>query len=405
MNVPDLVNPFRPGAGHPPPYLAGREAEKKAFLPLLAQERILDNLVLTGLRGIGKTVLLDEFRQLAVERRWHWIGADLSEQASLSEDRLALRLCADLSLAIAAVAPPALRTGPSMGFGATPERKGKSPDHEDLIATYANTPGLSVDKVKAVLELAWEFLSRHDDLHGLVFAYDEAQNLLDHRTRDEFPASVLLDAFQSLQRKGLPLMLVLAGLPMLPSNLVETRTYAERMFRIVYLDKLAPEDSGEAISRPIADAGSRIRLTRDSVNQIVGLSGGYPYFIQFICKEIYDLFIQRIRGGEIPSIPLDEIERKLDVDFFAGRWARATDRQRELMTIIAGLEGSDEEFTVRDIAEKSQRISSKPFSSSNINQMLTALSRQGFVFRNRHGKYSFAVPLLGRFIRRQERFD
>lgn len=395
-----FVNPFRPGAGHPPPYLAGREAEKDAFLPLLQQERILDNLVLTGLRGIGKTVLLDAFRLLAVERNWLWIGADLSEQASLNEGNLAARLCADLSLAIAAVTPSSPATGRRMGFGADPGRY-EPPGHEDLVTVYRSTPGLSVDKVKAVLQTAWEHLRHNGAGRGIVFAYDEAQNLLDHRDRDEFPASVLLDAFQSLQRQGLPVMLVLAGLPMLPSNLVETRTYAERMFRVVFLDRLTPQDSRQAVARPITASESPIRLSDESVDAIVDLSGGYPYFIQFICKEVYDAFIHRLDKGLEASVPAREIQDKLDADFFAGRWARATDRQRELMSIIAELEDGDEEFTVRDIVEKSQHLSEKPFSSSHVNQMLAALGRQGFVFRNRHGKYSFAVPLLGRFIRRR----
>ena len=398
----ELVNPFRPGAGHPPPYLAGREAEKERFLPLLAQERILENLVLTGLRGIGKTVLLDVLQRLAAERGWLWVGADLSERTSLSEGHLATRLCADLAFVLSAAAPArATETGPRMGFGAD-LASGKRPlDYEALIALYSNTPGLSVDKMKAVLEAAWERLSQGGRARGIVFAYDEAQTLIDRPERDEFPASVLLDAFQSLQRRGLPLMLVLAGLPMLPSNLVETRTYAERMFHVLFLDRLNPEDSREAITRPIARTGSRLPLSEKSVDAIVKLSGGYPYFIQFICKEVYDAFIHRLDRGQTARVPVREIQEKLDADFFAARWGRATDRQRELMSIIAGLKGSDEEFMVRDIVEGSHRSSGKPFSSSHVNQMLAALTKQGFVFRNRHGKYAFAVPLLRRFIRRR----
>ena len=398
----ELVNPFRPGAGHPPPYLAGREAEKERFLPLLAQDRILENLVLTGLRGIGKTVLLDVFQRLAAERGWLWAGADLSERTSLSEGHLATRLCADLAFTLSAATPPRTTApGPSMGFGAD-LAAGKRPlDYEALVALYSDTPGLSVDKVKAVLEAAWKRLSHGGRARGIVFAYDEAQTLIDRPARDEFPASVLLDAFQSLQRKGLPLMLVLAGLPMLPSNLVETRPYAERMFHILFLDRLNPEDSREAVMRPISRAGSRLPLSEESADAIVKLSGGYPYFIQFICKQVYDAFIHRLDRGQTARVPVREIQEKLDADFFAARWGRATDRQRELMSIIAGLEGSDEEFTVRDIVERSHRSPGKPFGSSHVNQMLAALTKQGFVFRNRHGKYAFAVPLLRGFIRRR----
>ena len=80
---------------------------------------------------------------------------------------------------------------------------------------------------------------------------------------------------------------------------------------------------------------------------------------------------------------------------------RPTDRQRELLLAISQLENCDEEFTVQDVVEVSVRVLDKPFSSSHVNQMLVALAAQGLVYKNRHGRYSFAVPLLGRFIRRQ----
>jgi len=134
------------------------------------------------------------------------------------------------------------------------------------------------------------------------------------------------------------------------------------------------------------------------------MSGGYPYFIQFICREVYDAFIQRIDKGQSTAVPVTEIEQKLDTDFFAGRWSRATDRQRQLLSVVAKLKRADDEFTVQEIVELSSKILDKPFSSSHVNQMLATLTNQGLVFKNRHGKYSFAVPLLGRFILRQPSF-
>ena len=83
----EFPNPFRPGAGHSPPYLAGRKRERNEFLRLLGQRTILENMVLTGLRGVGKTVLLDSFQPLAREKGWLWISADLSESASRSRIR------------------------------------------------------------------------------------------------------------------------------------------------------------------------------------------------------------------------------------------------------------------------------------------------------------------------------
>ena len=396
-------NPFRPGAGHPPPYLAGRGAERGELIRLLGQRTILENLLLTGLRGVGKTVLLDSFKPLAVERGWAWVGTDVSEAASISEDSMAVRLCTDLA-PLTADLVAATEQVRSAGFAAAPEEIEYPLGYDALMDHYRQTPGLSLDKIKAVLELAWSTLSRERrGVRGIVFAYDEAQNLSDQAAREQYPLSMLLDTFQSLQRKGLPLMLVLTGLPTLFPKLVQARTFAERMFRVRFLSSLTRDESAEAIRRPLAAADCPVRLSDPAVDRIIDMAGGYPYFIQFICREVYDAFIQRIDRGEEGSILRIEIERKLDADFFAGRWARATDRQRDLLFVIARLDHSDEEFTVQEVVEESGRGRERSFGSSHVNQMLAALAAQGLVYKNRRARYSFAVPLLGRFIRRQAR--
>jgi hypothetical protein len=256
------------------------------------------------------------------------------------------------------------------------------------------------DKLKAVLELVWQCLQREQKA-GLIFAYDEAQNLSDHAHKEEYPLSLLLDVFQSIQKKGIPFMLVLVGLPTLYPKLVEARTFSERMFRVLFLDRLNEEDSRDAIITPIRDSQYPIELTDESIATIIQASGGYPYFIQFICKEVFDVFVQGEPTSE-KQIPLDGILDKLDTDFFAGRWARATDRQRELLTVIANLESHESEFTVQEVVEKSKELPVKTFGPSQVNQMLVALGNAGLIYKNRHGKYSFAVPLLGRFILRQQ---
>ena len=273
-------------------------------------------------------------------------------------------------------------------------------DFATLAGIYSETPGLVSDKIKKVLEIAWDVISKQNN-RGLIFAYDEAQNLADHADKEQYPLSVLLDVFQSLQKKNVRFMLVLTGLPTLFPKLVEARTFAERMFRVVFLDRLNEKDSLDAIQKPIQDANCPITFSRESVKTLVEMSGGYPYFIQFTCREVYDIWEQQWSTGRTPSVPVDEIVRKLDSDFFAGRWGRATDRQRELLQVIARLENADREFTVQDVVELSKKVLDKPFGSSHVNQMLATLGQAGLIYKNRHGKYSFAVPLLGRFILRQ----
>ena len=367
---------------------------------MLEQRTIVENMILTGLRGTGKTVLLDSFKPLATEQDWVWIGTDLSESTSISEDNMAIRLCTDLSPVTSGVVArtEVLRTA---GFAPRTEEIQHTLGYQALIDAYSQIPGLSLDKLKSVLEIAWTAVSAEYPVRGIIFAYDEAQNLADQSAKEQYPLSLLLDCFQSLQRKGLPLMLVLTGLPTLFPKLVDARTFSERMFRVVFLNRLNTGESEAAIRTPVDDTACPVRLSNRSVQEIVNMSGGYPYFIQFICREVYDAFIRRLDKGERASVPVEEIERKLDADFFAGRWSRTTDRQRALLIVISRLENCDDEFTVQEVVEESRRVLNKPFSSSHVNQMLVALASQGLVFKNRHGKYCFAVPLLGRYIHRQ----
>ena len=389
-------NPFRPGAGHPPPYLAGREKQKEEFIRLLGQRIITDNMILTGLRGTGKTVLLESFKPLAIDAGWKWAGSDLSESAVISEAVMAERMLADLSVVTSDVTARELNVR-RPGFMDSGESVDIKLDYKTLRHLYNETPGLVLDKLKFVIETAWELLER-SGAEGLVFAYDEAQNLSDKASKEQFPASVLLDVFQSLQKKGNRVFLVLSGLPTLFSKLVQARTYSERMFHIVEVGRLPAQASKDAVVKPIEDASCPVKLTDESVDRIVKLSNGYPYFIQFICREVYDAFLQGVQ-----SVPTREIMRKLDSDFFAARWAKATDRQKDLLTLVAFLEGNDDEFTVRDIVSlsKGNETGVKPFSSSHVSQMLSTLTDVGLVYKDRLGKYALAVPLMRRFIRRK----
>ncbi len=237
----------------------------------------------------------------------------------------------------------------------------------------------------------------------MVFAYDEAQNFADHADAKEYPLSLMLDVFQSIQKKGLPFLLALVGLPTLFPKLVEARTYSERMFHVVFLKRLSELDSRDAVLKPVQDSRCPVKLRAETVRLIVEVSGGYPYFIQFFCREVYDALLQKPAADKQAPVPIADITRKLDGNFFAGRWARATDRQRELLAVIAGLPNCDDEFTVQEASRYSKKLLRKPFSPSHVSQMLAALGEAGLVYKNRHGRHSFAVPLLGRFIQRQQR--
>jgi hypothetical protein len=327
-----FANPFRAGAGHMPPYLAGRTHEQDAFRKLLIQTVVTDNLVITGLRGVGKTVLLAELKPIALQNGWLWAGDDFSEQASLSEERIATKIITDLSVNMSQIFVKTQIEMP-LGFTQQPRKQQRPLGYKDLEKEFQDAPGLVSDKLKHLLRGVGGMISSAG-IKGIVFAYDEAQLLSDHANKDEYPLSLLLDVFQSIQKSpgGLPFILVLTGLPTLTQKLVSARTYSSRMFQQLFLDRLSSEDAARAITVPIADAKCPVHFTGETVKRVILMSGGYPYYIQFICREIYDLYLSLVGQGKVPLVPEAEILRKLDQHFYFNQWSAASDQQRIFMT-------------------------------------------------------------------------
>jgi hypothetical protein len=400
MQLPLFPNPFRPGAGHPPPYLAGREKETTEFTRLLKQSPILKNLVITGLRGVGKTVLLESLKPIALTEGYLWAGTDLSESASETEHTLAVRFITDLAAVVSSFSVEESESQ-TIGFMPIVEKTETKLSFNTLYTVYHNTPGLEADKLKNVLEIVW--FTVKPKVKGIVLAYDEAQILKDKAKEKQYPLSLLLEVIQFLQRKQIPCFLIFTGLPTLVTTLSETRTYTERMFQIIHLDKLSEPETKEAIEIPIKKEGCPVTFSDYGISEIIKYSNGYPYFIQFFCKESFDSILQQIKVGlEMPQINIYDYVRKLDADFYAGRWSRVTDRQRELLTVIARLPNANDEFTTKEISDKSKEVLTKPFTPAYVNNTLVKLISVGLIFKNRRSKYSFAVPLLAEYIKRQE---
>ncbi len=394
VNEHFTINPYRPGAGHMPPFLAGRSGETLEFERLLKGPPILQNPLVTGIRGVGKTVLLDSFKPLAIEHGWVWVGTDLSEASAFSEINLVVRLVTDLA-PVTALLQADIATGPQATGGVR-----RVLDYQALMDRFNHTPGLNADRLKSVMQLVWSAF-RVTGKRGIIFAYDEAQNLSDRATNDQYPLSLLLDVFQSLQRQSIPFMLALAGLPTLYPRLVEARTYAERMFQVITLGPLETAATQQAIVTPLARSSSSVQFSKESVDQIVSMSAGYPYFVQYICREWFDLWVAHIASGITQNpIPAQDISRKLDIEFFGSRWEHVTPRQRDLLWAIANVPTADSEFSVQELLESCRTVLDKPFSPSHATQILGTLSEEGLVYKNRWGRYSLALPLFGEFIRR-----
>ena len=241
-------------------------------------------------------------------------------------------------------------------------------------------------------------------IRGIVFAYDEAQNLSDHAVTDEYPVSLLLDVFSYFQRtlENCHFILVPSGLPTLFPQLNAARTYTERMFHVMYLERLSEPDARDAIQKPIEITRSPLRFAEKTIDSIISSC-------QMAIHISYSSPVRKCsihgsvgyRMGLRRQYRCQQITEKLDQEFFAPRWQRATDRQQDFMKVIATLESGDDEFSVQEIVAASKDALKKGFSPSHTAQMLGALAEKGLVYRTRRGGYSFAVPLLAQFIRRQ----
>jgi hypothetical protein len=392
-----LENPYRPGAGHTPPYLAGREHERDYFNRLLSQDFASDNILITGLRGLGKTVLLADLRRAAEAAGWIWIGNDLSESASLSEERLAVRILADISEALSNVL--------SQMNGARSEDVDSAYAYETLKGMYERAPGLPSDRLKYVVVRLCSLVKR-SKARGLVFAYDEAQCLSDHAERNEYPMSTLIETIASIQKKDgvAPCILVLCGLPHVFDALTETRTYTERMFYVMQLERLSKADTFEAITRPLQSLMPPLIASPELIEKTVELTGGYPYLIQFFGKELVDQLM--MNGGLVDAedFPTPHVIDRLDAGLFSARWNKTTDKQREALKLIASRpENTIREFSAQDLIALS--LETNELSSAQANNLLLTLADKGILYRTRHGHYAFTVPMSETMILRRLAVD
>ena len=247
--IAEAADPLRADAGFSPPAPAGRGREIEQFEKLLEQDDvILQNPLLTGPGGAGKTALMETFRACARRRRWVWVGTDLAAAAGLTEERLAARLLADLAVATSGWTVAAERTS-GMGFAPRFEEREIRATRDVLREIFSGTPGLVQDKLKKIVALAGQW-AREQGFRGIVFGCAGTQTLCAQELEGEFPLALLLSVFQSVQRAGIPAMLLLAGLPELPLKLAEARTFSERMFRVISLTRPSGDASRAPGARP-----------------------------------------------------------------------------------------------------------------------------------------------------------
>ena len=239
---------------------------------------------------------------------------------------------------------------------------------------------------------------------GIVFAYDEAQCLSDYAERNEFPMSMLIETVAALQkREGVSnCLLVLSGLPQVFEQLTETRTYTERMFHVMTLERLSRQDTTEAIVNPLKTLMPPLNASKALIEKVVDMTGGYPYLIQFFGKELVDQLVENGGMLNIYDFPSAEVLDRLDAGLFAARWNRTTDKQREALRIIASRPASNQlDFSAAEIAG----LAGDSVQNSHASQMLQSLCDKGLLYRTRHGRFAFTVPMSEFMILRRTKLE
>lgn len=383
-----LPNPFRPGNGVPPPYLAGRDRLLATFEDWLIETPPLHaNWTLTGLRGTGKTVLLGEFATRAERAGWLTLHRELGDRhrddvrfaEAIVEDADALIGRAD---SLAAVGQAMERTARWL----RPRRIGIG--EVSLDPSYGSSLPAPADVMRRALAELDTILS-HTDRPGAILLYDEGHVLADDRARERYPLSGMLAALAAVQRDHQRVRIILCGLPTLSLNLKRARTYAERMFRHAVIDNLDLDEAGDALAIPLATVGRGFGLSL--IDHIVEQTGGYPYFLQFFGA----FTCGRIGLDQIGLADFQRVEsallHELDLAFFEDRFLTASIAEQELLLRIASRSG--DRLTTADLRSS---LTDLP----NVDELLRRLVARGLLYRPTRGTYRFALPLFGRYLRR-----
>lgn len=381
-----ILNPYAPGAGERPAALVGRDRQLAAWdvtLERAERDKPRQPFVLHGLRGVGKTVLLNELRSATEARGW------LVAQVEAGNGR-ALRdmLSDDIQRRLARHARRestsqqllrALKTARS--FKITVDPTGNivyGLDVSGIPIDTADSGDLELDL--AILAEAFVEAAR-EQRRGAAIFIDEAQDL----EPEELQALCAI-AHRAAQER-VPFLLALAGLPSLPRLLAEARSYAERLFAFHPIGRLDPRDARAALAKP-ADAEG-VTWTEDALARTIEYTDGYPYFLQIYGGEAWNL-------ATGPDIAVDDVDaaapfarRTLD-GFYRSRYARATNAEREYL--IAMSADGDGGSRSGEVAARLGR------SLGSLGPARANLISKGLVYAPEHGEIHFTVPGMAAFI-------
>lgn len=382
-----LRNPYSPGAGSRPPALVGRDRELDQFRTAIARleiRRPAKSLLLTGLRGVGKTVLLNEFGRIAREMHWQYDPLEASE--SLDFPTAISNLVRKATLRISASKRAAERAKRTLGVLRSFQIRWKLPGDVTLesepLAGLGDSGDLESDVADLLIELG-TLAKEHDT--GVVFTIDEMQYL----KREHL--AVLVSALHRVTQEELPVLVAGAGLPSLLGLIGEAKSYAERLFTYPHIDSLSADECAEALQVPAQDEG--VTWESGALEKVYEVSGGYPYFLQEFGKQTWDFASgpDRISKADV-SIGIPEALSELDTGFFRVRLDRVNDSERNYLRAMASLgKGPYSSGEVAKLLHKT---------TTQVGPHRDGLIRRGLCYSQRFGEIDFTVPMFDEYIRR-----
>ncbi len=384
-----IKNPFSPGAGSPPPELAGRDEilqQATILLGRVKEKRPEKSIMLTGLRGVGKTVLLNEIEKMAQSMGYSTILVEAHEGKGLALmiaphvrrllyelDRLAgagNKVRRGLAVLKSFISSVKVTVGEfELGMDIEPEQG--AADSGDLEVDLPNL-------FTAVAEAAEERQS------AVAILIDEIQYL------NEAELSALIMAMHKMQQRQLPLVLIGAGLPILPGLAGESKSYAERLFNFPDIGPLSESESAEALQDPVKEAGEE--FAQAALNKIFHITKGYPYFLQEWGYQAWNHAASSPISTQVIKESNELVRDRLDKNFFRVRFDRLTPREKQFLRGMAELGAGP--YRTSDTAEV---LGAKP---SSLGPVRANLIKKGMIYSPAYGEIAFTVPLFDEFMRR-----
>ena len=387
------INPFAPGAGSPPPELAGRGPildYAAVALDRLCNGLHAKSIILVGLRGVGKTVILNRIHMHAQEAGYHAAFLEAHEGKSLAELLLpALRqilYTLNLRENVSDKTRHALRVLRSFLAGLGLKAKAGLGDLELELAIDPETGTADSGDFEADLSELLQAVGEAaaDRKRSIALCIDEVQYLHER----EFGALIM--ALHRVAQRRLPLALIAAGLPQVRALAGRSKSYAERLFEYPEIGQLQPTDATEALQIPVRNQGAAFSAA--AIEEVVKVTQGYPYFLQQWGYEAWN-----IAAG--PTIELADIHRanklairRLDQSFFRVRFDRLTPKERDYMRALAELGAA---------AQRSGNVAARlGVKIQSVAPVRDSLMRKGMIYSPVYGETAFTVPLFDQFMRR-----